>query len=92
MAFLQSTLLLGAYELNISKNGSKYMYGKNDLFSIVISFRYLLPKADFAAFKEELLHIFDRYEKQNSSLKLNNIFEYMGFPINWEEISDFCKI
>lgn len=78
-------------ELNISKNGSKYMHGKNDLFSIVISFRYLLPKADFAAFKEELLLIFDRYEKQNSNLNLNSIFEYMGFPINWEEISDFCK-
>ncbi len=29
-------------KLGISKNGSKYIYGKNDLFSVVIAFRYLL--------------------------------------------------
>ena len=65
-------------KLGISKNGSKYIYGKNDLFSVVITFRYLLPKTDFLLFKKQLLHIFDRYEKQNSNLKLNDLFEYMG--------------
>ena len=78
--------------LCISKNGSKYIYGKNDLFSVVITFRYLLPKTNFLLFKKQLLHIFDRYEKQNSNLKLNDLFEYMGFPINWKEITKFRKI
>lgn len=41
---------------------------------------------------KQLLHIFDRYEKQNSNLKLNDLFEYMGFPINWKEITKFRKI
>ena len=79
-------------KLGISKNGSKYIYGKNDLFSVVITFRYLLPKTDFLLFKKQLLHIFDRYEKQNSNLKLNDLFEYMGFPSNWKEITKFRKI
>ena len=79
-------------KLGISKNGSKYIYGKNDLFSVVITFRYLLPKTNFLLFKKQLLHIFDRYEKQNSNLKLNDLFEYMGFPINWKEITKFRKI
>ena len=79
-------------KLGISKNGSKYIYGKNDLFSVVITFRYLLPKTDFLLFKKQLLHIFDRYEKQNSNLKLNDLFEYMGFPCNWKEITKFRKI
>ena len=65
---------------------------KNDLFSVVITFRYLLPKPDFLLFKKQLLHIFDRYEKQNSNLKLNDLFEYMGFPSNWKEITKFRKI
>ena len=68
------------------------MYGKNDLFSVVIAFRYLLPKTDFLQFKKQLLHIFDRYEKRNSNLKLNALFEYMGFPISWKEITKFRKI
>ena len=79
-------------KMNISKNGSKYIYGKNDLFSIVIAFRYLLSKTDFIQFKKQLLHIFSKYEKQNSNLKLNVLFEYMGFPTNWQEITKFNKI
>ena len=78
--------------MNISKNGSKYIYGKNDLFSVVIAFRYLLPRTDFMLFKKQLLHIFRKYEKQNSNLKLNVLFEYMGFPSNWKEITKFRKI
>ena len=72
--------------------GSKYIYGKNDLFSVVITFRYLLPKTDFLLFKKQLWHIFDRYQKQNLNLKLNDLFEYMGFPCNWKEITKFRKI
>lgn len=79
-------------KMNISKNGSKYIYGKNDLFSIVIAFRYLLSKTDFIQFKKQLLYIFSKYEKQNSNLKLNVLFEYMGFPTNWQEITKFNKI
>ena len=79
-------------KLGISKNGSKYIYGKNDLFSVVITFRYLLPKTDFLLFKKQLWHIFDRYQKQNLNLKLNDLFEYMGFPCNWKEITKFRKI
>lgn len=37
--------------LNIPKSGSKYIYGKNDLFCVVIAFCYLLPQVDFLRFK-----------------------------------------
>lgn len=79
-------------KLNIPKNGSKYLYGKNDLFSVVIVFRYLLPKTDFLQFKKQILHILTQYKKHNSKLKLNDLFKYMGFPSNWKEITKFCKI
>ena len=79
-------------KLDIPKNGTKYMYGKNDLFSIVIAFRYLLPKADFMSFKKQLQQILNSYEKHNSTLSINNLLEYMGFPANWKEITRFRKI
>ena len=82
----------GIEKLNIPKNGSKYLYGKNDLFSVVIVFRYLLPKTDFLQFKKQILHILTQYKKHNSKLKLNDLFKYMGFPSNWKEITKFCKI
>lgn len=79
-------------KLNIPKHHSKYIYGKNDLFCVVITFRYLLPQADFLVFKKHLMHIFNQYEKKNSNLKLDKLYEYMGFPSNWKHITKFCKI
>lgn len=79
-------------KLNIPKKGSTYIYGKNDLFCVVIAFRYLLPQNDFLVFKKQLVHIFNHYEKKNSNLKLNKLCEYMGFPSNWKHITKFRKI
>ena len=79
-------------KLDIPKNGSKYIYGKNDLFSVVIAFRYLLPKSDFVQFKRQMVRVLNRYEKQIVNLKLNVLLKYMGFPENWKEITKFRKI
>lgn len=79
-------------KLNIPEKGSKYKYGKNDLFSVVIAFRYLLPQADFLVFKKQLVHIFNQYEKKISNLRLDKLYEYMGFPSNWKHITKFRKI
>lgn len=79
-------------KLNIPKHHSKYICGKNDLFCVVIAFRYLLPQNDFLVFKKQLVHIFNQYEKKNSNLKLNQLCEYMGFPSNWKHITKFHKI
>ena len=78
--------------LNIPKSGSKYICGKNDLFYVVITFRYLLPQADFLVFKKQLVHIFNQYEKKISNLRLDKLYEYMGFPSNWKHITKFHKI
>jgi len=79
-------------KLNLSKKGSKYTYGKNDLFSVVIAFRYLLSKEDFLTFKKELLRIFKQHAKSNVNLEKDELLEYRGFPPNWERITRFHKI
>lgn len=78
--------------LNIPKRDSKYVYGKNDLFCVVITFRYLLSQTDFLIFKKQLMHIFIQYEKKKSNLELDKLYEYMGFPSNWKQITKFRKI
>lgn len=79
-------------KLNIPKHHSKYICGKNDLFCVVITFRHLLPRADFLVFKKHLMHIFNQYKKKNSNLKLDKLYEYMEFPSNWKHITKFRKI
>lgn len=79
-------------KLDILKNGSKFIYGKNDLFSVVIAFRYLLPKSDFQQFKVQMVRLLTRHEKRSSCLTINHLLEYMGFPQNWKDITKFRKI
>lgn len=79
-------------KLGISKMGSKYRYGKNDLFSVVIAFCYLLSRADFMEFKRKLLNVLEHYERQSLNLELSVLLECMGFPKNWKDITRFRKI
>lgn len=55
--------------LNIPKNGSKYICGKNDLFCVVIAFRYLLPQPDFLMFKKTTGAYFQSIRKEEFKLE-----------------------
>ena len=76
-------------KLRIPQNGTKYSKGKNDLFSVVIIFRYLLPKTDFFAFKKQLIQLLNRYHKENQVYFERILNEYMGFPSNWKDITRY---
>lgn len=72
--------------MKIVKKGIQYKNGKNDLFSVVIMFRYLLGSDDFANFKNKLESLIELYKINPYSLQTSELLEYMGFPINWKGI------
>ena len=76
-------------KLNISQKGTQYTYGKRDLFSLVISFRYLLPKEDFLIFKKTLVDTIKKYLKSSNRLTEIELLKYMGFPPNWKNITKY---
>lgn len=76
-------------KLKIQKNGLTYAQGKNDLFSVVIAFRYLLPKNDFSLFKKQLIHLLKNYLGKRGSLEKQVLLQYMGFPEEWEKITRY---
>lgn len=76
-------------KLKIPKAGEQYIYGKRDLFSLVISFRYLLPKEDFLAFKKALVDMIAQYLKSSNGLGETELLKYMGFPVNWKSITRY---
>lgn len=67
-------------KLKISKIGSLYDYGKSDLFSAVISLKYLLSENDFRSFYHELKKAIVTYQIPQSTLNR------MGFPPNWMSV------
>lgn len=75
--------------MKLPQNGNKYEYGKNDLFSVVIAFRMLLAKDDFAEFKKSLNQIINHYLKKTSNLSQDLLLEAMGFPEKWKNISRY---
>lgn len=77
--------------LSIPKNGIQYVYGKNDLFAVVIAFRYLLPKEDFYSFKRKLTVAIGKSSKKLIHITEAELLEHMGFPANWKDISR-CQI
>lgn len=76
-------------KMKLPQNGNKYKCGKNDLFSVVIAFRMLLAKEDFAEFKKSLNQIINQYMKKTGNLNQDLFFKAMGFPENWKNISRY---
>lgn len=79
-------------KMGIPKKGTEYIYGKSDLFSVVISLRYLLPKEDFFIFKNRLAFLIDIFCKESSAITEPELLKAMGFPKNWKTITAFRKI
>lgn len=76
-------------KLKIPKRGNQYIYGKQDLFAVVIAFRYLLAKDDFFDFKRKLILEIGKLNKKLSYITESELLEQMGFPDNWKNIARY---
>lgn len=74
-------------KLEIPKKGTQYIYGKRDLFCVVIALRYLLDANDFKAFKNRLVRIINSYTANTVHIKESELLNHMGFPQNWKKIT-----
>lgn len=79
-------------KLAIPKRGNQYIYGKQDLFAVVIALRYLLPKQDFIVFKSRLLRQINMINKKLVHISERELLAQMGFPENWNDITRYRKI
>lgn len=73
-------------KLKIPINGTQYVMGKNDVFAVIISFRYLLSKNDFSIFKKHLNRLIFTYHKQSPNADILKLLTIMGFPSTWNNI------
>ena len=74
--------------LNIPKDDDGYIYGKNDLFSLVIMMKVLLSKDDFEDMIDEIRREVNRLDKIVNIVPLDTILNRIGFPSNWYDIKD----
>lgn len=77
--------------LNIPKQNNRYIYGKNDLFAVVISLKLLLDENDYKKFHSK---VFSRIMSLQSKLKvidISKVLNTMNFPENWHDIKKCPK-
>ena len=72
--------------LEIPKIGDEYIYGKDDLFALIIILKQMLRKDDFNSLIRELDYEINKLNGKLESISIGKVLEKMGFPINYIEI------
>ena len=72
--------------LNISKINGEYIYGKNDLFALIIILKRVLKNDDFIMMLNELDYEFNILDGKLNAISLDKILDKMGFPLNYKDI------
>lgn len=75
--------------LNIQKDTEgEYIYGKNDLFSLIIILKRLLREENFRLLIKEIDYEKDYLSGKLNSIQIDDVLEKMGFPPNYKELID----
>ena len=75
-------------KLHIEKDNEEYLYGKNDLFSLIIMLKYMLTDDNFRLLIYEFGYEIDLLDGKISSIPIDKILDKIGFPKNWRDIRD----
>lgn len=67
-------------------SGNNPLYGKNDLFAIVIIFKIMLCQKAFDSFFVSLKKLMEELDSNLCTISLQAIKREMGFPPNWMDI------
>ena len=72
--------------LKIDITNDEYVYGKNDVFALIIIMKSMLKPDEFKNLVLEIKHNIDNLEMNLSSIGINKVLDRMGFPVNWEDL------
>ena len=65
------------------------MYGKRDLFSLVIAMRYLLSKESYLQLKKKITELIASFTAECEIINEPDLLRRMGFPPNWKKITRY---
>lgn len=76
------------YMLDIDKTDDEYIFGKNDLYALIIILKQTLSKEEFHDLIREVEYEVDYLDGIIDVVPLNSILNRIGFPDNWMDIED----
>ena len=75
-------------KLNIPVMDEEYIYGKNDIFAVLIVMKYLLREDDFRMMMKEVEYEIEKLDGVVDSIPIEKILDQMGIPSNYMELVD----
>lgn len=72
--------------LDIPKTNGQYIYGINDLFSLIIILKRLLRESDFRMMLREITYEIDYLSGRLQCVSVDKVLDRMGFPTNYKEM------
>ena len=73
--------------LKIEKKDDEYVYGKNDLFALIIIMKQMLLADDFKNMTHELDNVIETLNYNLHTITINKVLDRMGFPSNWQDLA-----
>ena len=73
--------------LAIPKMDGEYIYGKDDLFALVIILKYMLRADEFKLLLNELSYELDILAGKLKVITIDKVLDMIGFPQNYKEIA-----
>lgn len=73
-------------KLKIFRMDDEYVYGKNDIFAVVIIFKYLLSDDNFRLLMKEMEYEIEALDGRVDVIPIGKILDHMGFPKNYMDI------
>lgn len=72
--------------LNIKQNSTGYMYGKNDVFALIIIMKQMLQTEEFTNMMYEMTNAVETLRYNIEEPEMAKVFEKLGFPDNWDSL------
>jgi len=73
-------------KLNIFRMDDEYIYGKDDIFAVIIIFKYMLDKEEFRLMLKEYEYELQKLDGRIDSVSTMKILDTMGIPRNYMDI------
>lgn len=74
--------------LDIEMNEDGYIFGKNDLYALILIMKFMLSDGEFRDLIHEISYELDILNGKVNSVSIVEILKMIGFPINWTDILD----
>ena len=74
--------------LKIPKMDDEYIYGKNDVFVLIIILKFMLKQDQFHDMMKEIEYKIKKLDGRIDSIPIDKILDRMGFPKNYMDLMD----